>query len=290
MSQTSDELVQEQFASIPPTEALVGVFVSQSGNIATVDQGGRRLQVKSTTQVPCRVGDPVRLDWRHGELVMLGPSVARAVLGRITAAGNPATVEYPNGSGITDSLPVLNGVALSVNDIVFLDWASGGLVVGKVASPVAPPAPIGGGGVPGQVLTLTFFPIDSGSYQSGYGWRTTEVWSSASNQGAWFYGDQIQATIPDTAVIQAASIYLPSPTRLLGAAPFGRHGYATKPGGAPSFAGLTTLPALSGQVAIPTTLIDHLKANTGGLGFDFGGYNVWPADGGSGALTVTYAT
>ena len=46
-------------------------------------------------------------------------------------------------------------------------------------------------------------------------------------------------------------------------------------------------------MGIPTSFIDYLKANTGGVGMDGGGYSIWAgvqADGLSGALDITYTT
>lgn len=288
----SQLIVDQALADIPTTESLVGTFVSQVGSIATVDQGNARLQVKSVTQVPCRAGDAVRLEWRHSELVMLGPTVPQRVVGRITAAGNPATVEYPDGSGVTAVLPVMNGFAITVNDVVFIDWGSGGLIVGRINTPVIPPEPPAPVPAGTAVRTELFDAIDSGSFQSGFGWRTNDVWSSASNIGAWFYGSKIRDTIPDSAVILSASINLPLQQQL-GSAPFGRHSADYKPGGALGIAATSTLSGKSGEIDIPASLIDHLKANPGGLGFDLGGKNIWRGtqrDGGSGRVTVTFQT
>lgn len=293
MTLGADDLIQQAIADLPRSESLVGVFVAQVGNIATVDQANRRLQVKSVTQTPVRPGDAVRLEWASGELVMLGPTVPRAVTGRVAAAGNPATVEYPAGSGVTAVLPVMNGVTLTVGDTVFLDWGSAGLVVGRIASPIVPPKPNLPPPPPsGGQRTEQFYADDSGSYQDGYGWRMNDVSSSSRNQGAWWYGSKIRDTIADDAPIISATINLPL-IRELGAAPFGRHATESKPSGPVTIFAASTLPGKSGEVAIPLSLIDHLKANPGGVGFDLGGYNVWrgtQSDGSSGRLTITYRT
>lgn len=289
----SQEHTEAKLARIVPTESLVGTFVSQDGPVATVDCSGRRVQVKSTTTVPVLPSDPVRLERRGSQLVMTGPTVPRAVTGRVTVDGDPATVEYPDGSGVTATLTVADGVTVAVNDIVLLDWASGGMVVAIITSPVATEEPEDPGSVGGGERTVEFRALDSGSYESPYGWRTNQVWSSASNIGAWFYGTQIRDTIPDAAEIRGAWIYLPPPIRLLGARPFGRHTASTKPGGSVTITNTSTLAGTSGLVPIPTSHVDYLKANNGGLGFGLGGWNIWPgtqADGRSGLLRVTYRT
>lgn len=287
----SQEYVAQLASRITPTESLVGVFVSQDGPVATVDVADVRVQVKSVTTVPVLPSDPVRLERRGSQLVMLGPTVPRAATGRVTVAGSPATVEYPNGSGVTATLTVAKGVTTAVNDIVLLDWSSGGMIVAVITSPavVTPPPPSSGPST--RRYTQDFTARDSGAYQSGYGWRTNEVWSSASNIGAWFYGSKIADTIPDDASIVSAKIYLPAPIRLLGARPFGRHTAASQPSGPVAITNTSTLAGTSGWVPIPTSHLDALKTAPGGLGFGLGGYNVWPGtqdDGASGTLRVVY--
>lgn len=286
------EYTEAALARIPVVESLVGTFVSQSGPVATVDCTGRRVSAKSTTTVPVLPGDAVRLERRGSSLVMTGPTNPRAVKGRVTVAGNPATVEYPSGSGVTETIPVANGLTVSVDDIVFIDWGSGGLVVTIIDSPVTPAEPEEPPAPAAKRYDQTFFAVDSGAYQSGFGWRTNDVWSSASNIGAWFYGSSIRDTIPDSAVIIEAYIYLPLVTDPYNAAPpFGRHGADTKPGGSLSFSDTSVLGGKSGWVGIPLGLIDHLKANPGGLGFGLASYTIWrgtQGDGQSGAVRVVY--
>lgn len=290
MTRSSSEQIQEALAAVPTQQSLVGTFVSQVGSVATVIQGNTVLQVKAAA-AGLVTGDPVRLERRNGELIMIGPSRPRATVGVIQTTGTECVVEYPPSSGVTALLPRDAAYTPAVNDIVALVWTErGGFISGKFSNTPAAPAPPLPPPVPTGDFDVTFTALDSGAYQGGYGWRTNEVWSSASNLGAWFYGSKIRDTIPDGAVIKSATIFLPL-RQQLGAAPFGRHGSEAKPGGPVTFAGLSTLGSNSGWVAIPTSLIDHLKANPGGLGYDYGGYNIWRGtqqDGLSGALNVTY--
>lgn len=256
---------------------------------ALVDFDGGRVPAYVLSGWPPPLNEAVWVQIVDGVAYMHGPTVPKPDEATVlTASGGVATLD-------TDIGPVtaayLDGSTVSSGDIVRLSWGpSGAWVLGVTTEAVPPAVPGAPGGGPGR-RTVEFTAIDSGSYQSAYGWRTNEVWSSASNQGAWFYGSVIADTIPDSAGIVSAAIYLPLPTRLLGAMPFGRHGYGSKPGGAVSFAATSTLPGTSGWVPIPTTLIDHLKSNIGGLGFDYGGYNIWPgtqSDGQSGKLRITF--
>lgn len=290
---TSEEYTQQQLARIPAVESLPATFVSQSGAVAVVDQGGARLQVKSASPVACLPGDPVRLERRGADLVLVGPSAPRSVIGLVVTAGDPATVEFPAGSGQTATLPVAVGVTVSVGDLVLINWESFGLVVCQVAAPSSPTPPDAPPAASGQRLTQTFTAVDCGSYQGG-NWWTREVWASTNNTGAWFYGAKIQDTIPDSAVIVSASMWLPARQNLYGAPQLGVHGSAGKPAGNVSWGALTSFAGDSGQVSIPTSWIDSMKVSGGGVVVKAGAsYNIYrslDADGNSGAITVTYQT
>lgn len=256
---------------------------------ALVDFDGGRVPAYVLGGMAPMLNEPVWVQMVDGVAYMHGSTVPKPDEGTVlTAASGVANLD-------TDIGPVtaryLDGSTVSSGDIVRLFWGpSGPWVLGVTTESTPADVPPVGSGSGGR-QTIDFSSLDSGSYQSGYGWRINEVWSSASNAGAWFYGTQITDTIPDSAVIVSAAIYLPTPIRLLGAAPFGRHGYTWKPGGDPGITATSTLPGTAGWVAIPTSLIDHLKANPGGLGFDYGGYNIWPGrqiDGDSGRLRITF--
>lgn len=277
------------FANVPEQESIVGVFVSQDGPVATVDVSGRRLQVLSAAQTPVLPGDPVRLERRGPDLVLIGPTTARSTLGRVTVAGDPATVEYPDGSGVTAVLPVASEVTVSVDDTVVIDWSTGGAVIAVLSSTVDTETPDDPGGG-GQQVTVVFNAIDSGSYQSGR-WWTDEVWASSSNTGGWFYGTKIKDTIPDSAVILSASMWLPARYKFGDRPNFAVHSSAFKPGGALTFGASTELDPRDGQVSVPTSWIDTLKSTDGGIGVNHGGWTIYrglSGDGRSGELTVKY--
>lgn len=286
-----DEWIADALAKVPVVESIVGVFVSQDGPVATVDVAGRRLSVKAATQLQVLPNDPVRLERRGPDLVVTGPTVNRSTLGRVTVSGNPATVEYPNGSGVTASLPVVAGVTVSVNNTVLIDWASGGTVTGVVVSPVTPTVPETPTPDAGQTVTVQLFADQSGSY--GSSWWTDQVWASSSYVGGWFYGTKIKDSIPDTAVILAASIYLPAVSTFGDPPNFGIHNQAVRPAGSLTVSSTVALSPRVGEVPLPTSWFDTLKTSDGGVGVNHGGRNVYRsvgADGNSGRLTVTYRT
>lgn len=291
-NRTSQDRDLDAFAKIPDQESLTAVFVSQAGALATVIQGGNAIDVLSVSQYPVIAGDNVRLERRDGNIVMLGPTKPRSATGRVSAAGSPlCTVEYPAGSGVTTLTPYSSTYTPSVGDAVLLSWDVNGAAIvcklsglpGTIAPDIPPPAQP-------QIRQQIFTAIDSGSY--GGGWKKSDVWASDNFIGAWFYGSTLKDTIPDGAPILSARLYLPA-TRIGGSAPnLGYHTAATKPGGAIAIAAAAPLGGRSGWVDIPLGLIDFLKVNDGGLGFDHGGYNIFAsvgADGSSGALDITYA-
>lgn len=269
---------------------LTGTFRGlDPDNRAVVDFSGGRVPAYPVSMVHLP-GEQVWVQIVDGVAYMHGPVTPKPDEGEVvSASGGTAelkttvgtvTANYDHGLLLIDPL-----------DIVHLVWGPSGAWIDGVKVDFTPPPPPPPPITPVTRHTVEFSAVDSGSYQSGYGWRTNEVWSSANNMGGWFYGSQISDTIPDTAPIISAQIYLPNPNRLLGAMPFGRHNQAAKPGGALTFSDVITLGATSGWVNIPTTYIDYLKTNPGGFGFGYGGYNIWPGtqrDGQSGRVRVTY--
>lgn len=256
---------------------------------AIVEFSGGRVPAYALTTLP-PLNETVWVQLAGSVAYMHGPVVPKPDEGGVVSASAGVAVVQTDIGDVTAAYD--NGLLLlDPGDIVHMVWGPSGAWIDGVKTDYTPPTPPAPPAPEQTRRTVEFGAIDSGSYQSGYGWRTNEVWSSASNQGGWFYGSAIRDTIPDAAPIYVAQIYLPPPTKLTGARPFGRHDYDTKPGGALTVHAASTLGATSGWVDIPLTLIDHLRANPGGLGFDYGGYNIWPGtqrDGQSGRLRVTF--
>lgn len=257
---------------------------------AVVDFDGGRVPAYLLGYRP-EVNEPVWVMVVDGVAYVCGPGVPRPSEGTVVsvdAVAHTAVVSSDVGE-VTVGYPA--ALLLAPGDLVRLVWHGGGWVLDIITAAVAPDVPTGPSA--GGRNTVEFTAIDSGSYQPGFGWRTNDVWSSASNKGAWFYGSQIRDTIPDSASIVSAEIFLPNPSKLTGARPFGRHTYDTKPGGEPTITDTSTLGGTSGWVSIPTSHIDYLKSNAGGVGFALGGWWIWAGtqgNGSSGRLRVTYET
>jgi hypothetical protein len=296
---SSADALAEILSGISDVDAtLIGTFVGPSGTQAIVDVGSARVTIPALGPTFPFTNEPVRL-LRVGKItLMLGP-VPRWPVGKVTATGSPrCTVEYPPGSGVTKQMGYPPNITPTVGDTVLIDWASGGSVSTKLTiapGATAPPDPGGGsGGQQQQVFTA----VDSGTWQTANGgrWWQNDVWavSTGNNTGAWFYGSKIRDTIPDSAAINAAEIYLPI-FYDTGSAPIAQvHSSTSKPGGNISGVGGTSaLNPSSGWVPIPAAFLDYLKANDGGIALVGGGFKKYrgtASDGQSGALRVTYST
>lgn len=285
-----------RLSDLPTVSSKVGIFVSRTGNFAKVNVGTSSVDIPFVGMYLPPPGHPVQISTQNGQVVVTGPARPLPGSGQITATGTPrATV---TAWGIAYSLPYQTSYTPVLSDDVSIIWsADGGLITGKVSatSNVTPPdANPGGGTGGGSFHPAPFTAIDSGTYRSGSGWWTNTVRASVDD-GAWFYGSKIKDTIPDTATITLARIYLPIQQINVDAPGQLRvHTNATKPAGAPSFTGSASgLSAVGGWRDIPPAFIDYLKVNTGGLGFDGGGFwiNYGTASNAmSGALDIAWTT
>jgi hypothetical protein len=290
---SSADAIAEGFGKFKPWQVLIGTFVDQSGPDGVVDVGGARITMPSLGTYFPLPNDPVRVLRTDTSTFLLGPASPRSAVGKVTATGSPRiTVEYPPDSGVEKLMGYPSTATPAVDDLVIIDWASGGTVTAVVTTTPdfqptaqAPTAPSGGR------RTLVFTALDSGNWNGG--WWTNEVWASDNNHGAWWYGSKIRDTIPDSASIVSVEIFLPAYYQFGSDPNFRLHADNSKPGGAPSYTGavMPLTGARSGWVGVPTTVGDYLKANVGGTGFRQGGFTKYrgtQADGQSGALRITF--
>lgn len=284
--------ITKQLAAIQPVQSKIGVFVSRDGFKAIVNIGTSTVTLPFVGMYLPPAGHPVQLEMRAGQLVVAGPARPLPGVGKITGTGSPrATV---TAWGAAYALPYRSGYAPVLNDDVEIAWtADGGVIQGKVtatSAAVAPGTNPGGGG--GYFRPAPFTAIDSGSrYDSGGGWINTNVYASSSMTGGWFYGSKIADTIPDSAVINLARIYLNPAQTQFGPPRLQVHTSPTKAGALSWVGSYYELPARSGWVDIPLAFIDYLKSNQGGLGMNHGGYDIYrgvPSDGLSGALDIAW--
>jgi hypothetical protein len=269
--------VARKLASLNPTQLAAGKFVASNANgTVQIDFGNGPVQCQSASTFQPLPGDPVRCIQIANVTLMVGPTVPRSAVGTVTATGSPLiTVTTSIGS---KQLPYITSYTPTIGDSVAIDWASGGIVLGKTtgvpAGTYTPPATVA------SPHSADFAAIDSGTYYvPGSTYNNTDVWctSTGNNIGAWFYGTTIADTIPDAAVITSVQLYIdeffnqfPGSLALIGL-----HSLATK-SGAPSISSPTAIPAGSGFMTLPTAFGDALKTgsklgvgtgSTGGSGY-----------------------
>lgn len=293
---SSADRVAEALRDVPNMALLMGTFVAESGVQAVVDVGVSRVTVPTLGYYFPVPGDTVRLLRLDKTLLMLGPANPRSPVGRVTATGSPrCTVECPSGSGVTKLMGYPSNITPAVNDVVLIDWTSGGTVIDKITASPTSVAPADPSSDTGGTFTQTFTALDSGTfYVPGARWNTADVWAvtTGNNRGAWFYGSKVQDTIPDAAVVSSVEIYAPV-FYDGGAAPVAQvHTSASKPAGNVSLTSLThTMSPRGGWVSLPTAFIDYMKVSGGGIALVDGGwakYSSVASDGASGALRVTW--
>jgi hypothetical protein len=297
VSSTADAVAQALGDITSVDVSVIGVFagVNADGNQALVNVDDRQLIVPPLGPTWPIVGDRVRL-LRAGKMtLMLGTVQQRSTLGRVTDVGSPkCTIEYPPGSGVTDLMSMPKGATPEVGDLVVICWdgEAARTVISIVSSQTDQPKPPDPSGPPVQTTgRQTFTAADSGSFQNGR-WWTNQVYASASNRSAFFYGSKIADTIPDEATIDSISVFL-SPTRNSGNQPrIGTHGYTSNPGSAPTIGNFVSLANASGWVALPTPFGDLLKTGAQwGVGFDGAGFAIFKGtqqDGQAGALDIAW--
>lgn len=266
----ADRQLARALSTIPQLSLPVGEFVEAStGGQVLVDFGEGPVPILSAGLFEPLPGESVRVLRTSAGTVLLGPSSPRSSIGQVTATGSPSiTVDTSAGSV---QLPYVTTYTPVVSDNVLIDWASGGIVVGKVtaipAGSYTPP--------PGTVseFEVDFRAFDSGSYRSG-SWWTSDVWVSSTNTGCFFYTG-IAETIPDGATILSVQIYLDEfynafPTSQ---AEFGLHSLTSKVG-VPSIDSEFAVAAGSGFRDLPASFGDALKTGArAGIGASDAGYH-----------------
>jgi hypothetical protein len=291
-SRSSQERIDQALAQIPDGEEIIGQVVSVTGSKVRVNQGDNSIDVSSISQYPLIPGDYVRLQRRGTDIKVLGPTIAKSGTGKVLVTGATLLqVEYPAGSGVSQFMPYNAAYTPVVNDVVKITWdVQGPSVDYKMTALPVVSTPVDAGAAPPSDHRQVFTAEDSGSFRAGR-WWTTDVYASDSNIGAWFYGTKIKDTIPDTALIKAAAMYLPAKQVLGDPMQLGYHPSLVKPAGTVSVNGAAAQTLRSGWVSIPTTLVDVLKVADSGLGINHGGNSIFSGvatDGLSGALVIIY--
>lgn len=220
-----------------------------------------------------------------------GVAVHGSPLGTVASvASNIASVAGDDGR--TYDYPYLFGVSLSAGHRVVLDHAHQ-LVIGRlsvnptVVDPVVPPRPPSS-----SKIRKVFRPTAAANYwYTGGRWETPYAEVSDYRAGCYFYGAQIANTIPDNAVVYAATLtlaenwdYVPGTASRLGL-----HAYGSVPGGAPSITGGYINVTGGGDIDITSFAQYLINGSALGVGFlsEFGHRQFGDASR-SGTITIDY--
>lgn len=272
------------------------ISVDWPNYLAVVNIAGGEVSVPMVGDAPYP-GDTVWVGWLGQNPICLGP-VPKATTGTVTGAGAAGFVTVLGDDNRSYTVPY-TGTAPADNARVAMLWPAKGLLVGAMSAdapgvvPIAPPSS-GGGGAPGGSSTgkMTFNPTESGTYNGSSWYGDGFVGCSASEQGAWFYGNQIADTIPDDATITVARIHIDEyfnryPSSL---ARLGTHTLTSK-SGAPNVTGTLDIPRGSGDRDI-RMYADALKTGAAkGIGTNHGGWHKFSPKGtrNSGAIYMEWS-
>jgi hypothetical protein len=259
--------------------------------LVTVNVGGGNVDIPMAGIAPT-IGDRVWIGYLGNQPVCLGP-VPRPTTGTVASAPTGAAVIVTGDDGRDYSVAYDVTAELAAGYRVGLDWSiPGGFVLGRLSSDAALLAPRTPTAPAPQMGSATFNPTASGTWSSTYGkWQTSEVWSSSSTLGAWFY-EGVASTIPDGAVIDSVRVYVDSLAILASGAPtIGLHSLSSKGGNGPTVTDAVAVASGSGWKSLPTSFGDALKTGARlGLGTNHGGYHKWSPAGvrNSGALEIRW--
>lgn len=269
---------------------LQATFVSVSATGCLVDFTNSRVPAALGTSFLPEVGEVVWVWNIDDRYFIMGPATPKPDRGTVVSVASGLVTLTPSFGSNQIVAPYV-GTTPSAGQIMKVLWHGGPFAMLMSTSPsgnTPPPAP--GGGV--STHADVFGALDAGSYGSGR-WWTSQVYASDSNLGAWFYGTKISDTIPSSASIVKAEVWVPGGTSISGSAPnFALHGYSAKPGGSPTLTSATATAITAGWITLPSGFGAALKAGGGsyGIGVAHGGYNIFPSlaqDGYTGALRIT---
>lgn len=237
--------------------------------------------------------------------VCLG-AITPPVLGVVAGSPSNGLLPVRCDDGVTYQLAYDQRItSWASNARVQVNWDGGGTVLFPLSAdpythddliPDPPSAPSSG---KPTSKTITFQPTDSGTQNgsgasgSGAFW-TPNVWCGVTTIGAYFYGAQIASSIPDTATITSAEVYI-SALQTGGSSPtIGLHSLASKAGNIVVDQAVT-VPGGTGWKNLLGAGLNVNALKTGarlGIATNHGGGpHVWaPAGQGSGQIKISWRT
>lgn len=263
------------------------VSVDLASGYAVVNVGGGTLRMPMVGIVPWP-GDALQVGYLGQNPVCLGPK-PKAPIGTVVTTPANNVVAVLGDDGMTYIYPYDATRAYSAGQRVRLDHEGRAVGATYGGEPVVgeffPPSGSGSSGVQSK----TFYPTDSGNYRNGsYAGQAAEV--SDGRAAFYWYGAQIRDTIPNSAVVNDATIHLSQEwDQVPGVSSrMGTHGEASR-GGEPSLTGALSVPGGTRDVNI-MTFADALKTGSAlgvGLYKTFGWRRYGPASS-SGQITITW--
>jgi len=256
------------------------VGINWTSYSAKVNVGGGVVDMPMAGDPPV-TGDKVLVGFLGNQPVCIGP-VPKPATGTVAGSPSGGRVTVNADDGVTYTVSYLSGYTPVSGNRVALEWSvPGGLILGAVSAesvptgPTAPSVPDDTADAPTKPKTYsrTFNPTNSGSYRSDSGWWIDEVWSADNNVGAYFYGGQIDSSIPDSAEVLEIRLYLHSIYEFGDKPTIGVHTLSSK-SGAPTVTSEVEVSGGSGWKKLPTGFGLALKNGTKkGVGTNHGGYH-----------------
>lgn len=266
--------------------------VDFASGVATVNVGGVSRVVPWAGPAPF-VGARVRVV-KAGQQSVCFVSGQGASYGEVLSTGT-GVVTVTGDDGSTYTYPHEFGAAFSAGQRVVMDHARQVVLFRLSNDPSALDSGVLPSAPSGARVTKSFRPTYSGNWYSSAGrWDSLYPEISITRSGYYFYGTQIEDSIPDSATIITARIELRELWDNVSGVPsqMGTHGYANRPGAGPLALTGSVNVSGSGSHALTATMANALKTGAAyGVGFAQNtGWRRFDTYLRSGTITITWET
>lgn len=292
LQQTQNQSLRQGMSDLKVGTCLAIDWVAGTANVnvagATVDL--------PMVGLPPIVGARCWVGYLAGRPLVLG-AVPRSPFATVngTPSGGLTAVLADDGETYPVTYDTRDTITIGLR--VHVDWDCGGMIIGfPAADPyTGQPVPSGGGTVPKTTRkTVTFSPAWSGTTNgtelTGSGsWGSSNVWCGDSTLGAYGFGNQIDSTIPDAATIVSGYITLGIDGSDYGDGPhLGTHALSSR-SGVLSVGNVFSISSGGGRKTLNATVLNALKTGAArGIATAHGGFHIYGAAPGSGAITITW--
>lgn len=286
-------MIGEQLAArqATPGQILTGTFITANPDgTVLVDFGGGPVSMLSAGVYWPVPGEPIRVLRVGAVSLLIGPAVPRPTFGVVSSVGT-TNVVVDFGGGAAEEIGILDGYTPTIGDQVVIHRGSVATVLGKLAQNPPPPPPT----PPAPTVdrrSIVFSPTAAGTQNTGSSafWND-DVWCGNTTTGAWFYGDQIDRTIPDSATVISGRLYVAEfynayPGSL---ARLGTHTRKAK-SGVVTVTGTYEISRGTGWKPLPADFLNRLKTGEAyGIATNHGGFHKFRGlASSSGRLEITF--